>query len=148
MIYVDTSAWIALQLHEAKTEAVQAWVEARGMTGLACAEWVKTEYASALSIKRRRGDIDDNHFERAHRAFGKICVAGPTWLSVETPDFFEARACVPTPPPKCALATPCIWQWRCAANVPNFYPWTWCSMTTPNGLAWARSRYDYQKSSR
>ena len=81
MIYVDTSAWIALQLREPKTEAVQAWVEAHGMAGLACAEWVKTEYASALSIKRRRGDINDDHFERAHRTFGKICVAGPTWLA-------------------------------------------------------------------
>lgn len=94
MIYVDTSAWIALQLREPKTELVQAWVEAHGMAGLACAEWVKTEYASALSIKRRRGDIDDDHFERAHRAFGKICVAGPAWLSVEKQDFFEAaRLC-------------------------------------------------------
>ncbi len=94
MIYVDTSAWIALQLRESKTEAVQAWVERNGMAGLVCSEWVKTEYASALSIKRRRGDIDDGHFERAHRAFGKICVAGPTWLAVETQDFFEAaRLC-------------------------------------------------------
>ena len=94
MIYVDTSAWIALQLREPKTGAVQAWVEVHGMAGLACAEWVKTEYASALSIKRRRGDINDDHFERAHRTFGKICVAGPTWLAVETQDFFEAaRLC-------------------------------------------------------
>lgn len=94
MIYVDTSVWIALQLREAKTEAVQAWVEAHGMAGLGCSQWVKTEYASALSIKRRRGDINDDHFERAHSAFGKICAAGPTWLAVETQDFVEAaRLC-------------------------------------------------------
>jgi uncharacterized protein len=94
LIYVDTSVWVALQLREAKTEAVQAWIEARGMAELACSEWVKTEYASALSIKRRRGDIDDDHFARAHHAFAKICVAGPRWLSVETQDFFEAaRLC-------------------------------------------------------
>lgn len=94
MVYVDTSAWVALQLREAKTEAVQAWIEANGMTRLACAEWVKTEYASALSIKRRRGDIDDVTFTRAHRTFGQLCVAGPHWLSVEPQDFFEAaRLC-------------------------------------------------------
>lgn len=94
MIYVDTSLWVALHVREAKTEAVQAWVEARGMAGLGCAHWVKTEYACALSIKRRRGDMDDALFERAHRSFAKICVAGPTWLAVETQDFFEAaRLC-------------------------------------------------------
>ena len=94
MIYVDTSAWVALQTHEAQTQAVQAWIEAHGMAGLACAEWVKTEFASALSIKRRRGAIDDDHFERAQSAFEKICLAGPTWLSVETQDFYEAaRLC-------------------------------------------------------
>ena len=94
MVYVDTSVWVALQLREAKTEVVQAWVEASGMTRLACAEWVKTEYASALSIKRRRGDIDDATFTRAHRTFGQLCVAGPHWLPVEPQDFFEAaRLC-------------------------------------------------------
>lgn len=94
LIYVDTSVWVALQLHEAQTHAVQAWVEAHGMAGLGCSEWVKTEYASALSIKRRRGDITNDHFERAHGAFGKICVAGPRWFTVETQDFFEAaRLC-------------------------------------------------------
>jgi uncharacterized protein len=90
LVYVDTSAWVALQLREAKTEAVQAWVEANGMAQLACAEWVKTEYASALSIKCRRGDIDHDTFTRAHRTFGQLCVAGPRWLAVEPEDFFEA----------------------------------------------------------
>lgn len=94
MIYVDTSVWVALQQREAKTEAVQAWVEARGMTRLACSGWVKTEYASALSIKRRRGDIDDDTLARAHRTFSQLCVAGPRWLSVEAQDFVEAaRLC-------------------------------------------------------
>ena len=90
MIYVDTSVWIALQLREAKTDAVQAWFVEHGMSGLACSEWVKTEYASALSIKRRRGDIDEDHFTRAHQTFRKIWVSGLTWLTVETPDFTEA----------------------------------------------------------
>ncbi|MEY2953582.1 MAG: hypothetical protein RLZZ401_1669 [Pseudomonadota bacterium] len=94
LVYVDTSAWIAQQLRELKTEAVQAWVEAHGMAGLASAEWVKTEYACALSIKRRRGDIDDALLARAHRAFDTICMAGPAWLPVEKQDFAQAaRLC-------------------------------------------------------
>lgn len=90
MIYVDTSVWIALQLREVKTEVVQAWFMAHGVKGLACSDWVRTEYASALSIKRRRGDMDDICLTRAHQTFSKICTSELTWLNIEKQDFVDA----------------------------------------------------------
>lgn len=90
MIYVDTSIWIAMHAREARTTDVQNWLESQQLGALCCSEWVKTEYASALSIKRRRGELNDADFTDAHRAFARLCVAGPTWLDVEPPDFLTA----------------------------------------------------------
>ena len=90
MIYVDTSAWVALHVNEAHTARVQEWLETQDVGELACAEWVKTEYASALSIKKRRGDLSAAHFTEAHHAFAQLCVAGPVWLDVQPEDFLAA----------------------------------------------------------
>ncbi|MET0543700.1 MAG: type II toxin-antitoxin system VapC family toxin [Variovorax sp.] len=92
MIYVDTSAWVSLHVNEARSTAMQDWFETQPVQDMACAEWVKTEYASVLSMKKRRGDLDDRNFELAHQAFAQICVAGPVWLDVQTEDFFAAAA--------------------------------------------------------
>ncbi len=90
MIYVDTSAWVALHVNEEHTIRTQDWLEAQEVGDLACAQWVKTEYASALSLKRRRGDLSAEQFAQAHRAFAEICVAGPVWLDVLAEDFLAA----------------------------------------------------------
>ena len=90
MIYVDTSVWIAMHGREARTANVQDWLERQEITALCCSEWVKTEYASALSIRRRRKELTDADFADAHRAFAQLCVAGPLWLDVEPPDFLTA----------------------------------------------------------
>ena len=90
MIYVDTSAWVALHVSEVHTVQMQDWLETQEIGELSCAEWVKTEYASALSLKRRRGDLNAENFTQAHRAFAEICVAGPAWLDVLAEDFLAA----------------------------------------------------------
>ena len=94
MIYIDTSVWIAQHTLEATTMAVQRWVDGQDIESFVCAHWVKTEYASALSIKRRTGALSEAHFALAHRRFADICVAGPDWVAVREEDFFEAaRLC-------------------------------------------------------
>ncbi len=90
MIYVDTSVWIAMHVRESRTAEVQDWLEAQEISTLCCSEWVKTEYASALSIRRRRNELNAADFADAHRAFAQLCVAGPLWLDVEPPDFLTA----------------------------------------------------------
>ena len=95
MIYVDTSAWIAHHTTETATAAVQSWFAQQVFSDLACSEWVKTEYASGLSLKMRRGELTDAQFSEAHQVFAELCVAGPVWMAVEKQDFFEAaRLCV------------------------------------------------------
>lgn len=56
MIYLDTSAAIALFLPEVKTENVKEWF-ATCLDPIVSADWIVTEFASALSLKERRGDL-------------------------------------------------------------------------------------------
>ena len=90
MIYIDTSVWIAQHTAESKTRTVQDWVDGQDIEDFVCAQWVKTEYASGLSIKHRRGDLSDKQFALAHRLFAELCVAGPSWVSIRDDDFLEA----------------------------------------------------------
>ena len=90
VIYVDTSVWVAMHAREARTAQLQDWLEQQELPRLCCSEWVKTEYASVLSIKRRRGDLSEEAFAGAHHAFAQLCIAGPVWIDVETHDFLTA----------------------------------------------------------
>lgn len=94
MIYIDTSVWIAQHTLETHTEAVQAWFSSNDVAAMSSCEWVKTEYASALSIKLRKRAFDRRAFDAAHARFAELCAAGPLWLGVADADFTEAaRLC-------------------------------------------------------
>jgi predicted nucleic acid-binding protein len=56
MVYLDTSVAIALFIPEGKTASVKEWF-ALCSDPIVSADWVVTEFASALSLKERRGDI-------------------------------------------------------------------------------------------
>ncbi len=56
MVYLDTSVAVALFVPEAKTASIKQWF-ATATDPVVSADWIVTEFASALSIKRRRGDI-------------------------------------------------------------------------------------------
>lgn len=90
MIYVDTSVWIAQHIPEAHTRAVNNWFDSVDVDALVCSEWVKTEYASGLGLKRRRGDIDEAALDGAHGRFARLCEAGPLWIDVQREDFLTA----------------------------------------------------------
>ena len=90
LIYVDTSVWIAQHTPEAHTQAINDWFDAADVDAMVCSDWVKTEYASGLAIKRRRGDIDEAAFDGAHRKFARLCEAGPHWIEVLRDDFLLA----------------------------------------------------------
>jgi predicted nucleic acid-binding protein len=55
MIYLDTSALMAMHTHEVSTPAVLAWYGQLDATPICSATWCITEFASALSIKQRTG---------------------------------------------------------------------------------------------
>ena len=56
-IYVDTSALVALVVNEPRSTAVADWY-ARAKGELVSAVWCVTEFASALGIKQRTGQLD------------------------------------------------------------------------------------------
>ncbi len=56
MIYLDTSTAIALFIPDAKTAEVKEWF-ATCSDPIVSADWIVTEFASALSLKERRKEI-------------------------------------------------------------------------------------------
>ena len=56
MVYVDTSAFVPVFVREAGSESVIRWITASG-EHLAVSEWTLVEFASAMSIKVRSGQI-------------------------------------------------------------------------------------------
>ena len=59
MLYVDTSVLVALCTNEAKTADVVNWYAAC-TDELASAAWCVTEFASALGIKQRTGQLTES----------------------------------------------------------------------------------------
>ena len=90
LIYIDTSVWIAQHTPEIRTDAVNAWFDAAELDEMLCSDWVKTEYASGMGNKLRRGDISPGDFDEAHRKFALLCEAGPRWIEVGRNDFLQA----------------------------------------------------------
>ncbi len=75
MIYVDTSAAIPLFVAEPASAAVDAWFESCDET-LITSDWILTEFASALSIKERRGEIGQKQAQTARKDFESFCRSG------------------------------------------------------------------------
>lgn len=57
MQYLDTSVLISALTNEDATTRIQIWIADQPAGTLATSDWVNTEFASALSIKVRTGQI-------------------------------------------------------------------------------------------
>lgn len=57
MVYVDTSVLVALVVNEGASAAVAKWY-AGTRAELASAAWCVPEFASALGVKQRTGQLD------------------------------------------------------------------------------------------
>ena len=64
MLYVDTSALVALIVPEPGSAAVARWY-ASATGELVSAVWCITEFASALGIKQRTGQLDSRQAQQA-----------------------------------------------------------------------------------
>ncbi len=89
MLYVDTSVLVALCTNEAKTAEVLKWYAACTVE-LASAAWCVTEFASALGIKQRTGQLIESQAQTAWVQFERICANDLQLLPVETMSFHKA----------------------------------------------------------
>lgn len=89
MVYVDTSVLVALQLPEPKSALVARWY-AGCEDELVTAVWCATEFASALSIKQRTGQIQESDGLAAWHRFERLCANDLQLLPVEPSAFHRA----------------------------------------------------------
>jgi len=89
MLYVDTSVLVALCTHEAKTADVAKWY-ADCTQELASAAWCVTEFASALGLKQRTGQLTEAQAQSAWMQFERMCANDLQLLSVEPMTFHKA----------------------------------------------------------
>jgi uncharacterized protein len=89
MIYVDTSVLVALHTREQKSAAVSRWYAAC-TDDLISAAWCVTEFASALGIKQRTGQINEAEAQKAWQQFERMCANDLQLVPVEPVTFHRA----------------------------------------------------------
>jgi predicted nucleic acid-binding protein len=89
MVYVDTSALVALIVNEPGSASVAAWYLA-AKNELVSATWCVTEFGSALGLKQRTGQLDAGQARAAWQRFERLVASDVRLLPVETVDFHRA----------------------------------------------------------
>jgi predicted nucleic acid-binding protein len=89
MLYVDTSVLVALCTHEGKSADVVKWY-ANCTEELASAAWCVTEFASAMGLKQRTGQLTQEQAQTAWMQFEQVCANDLNLLPVEVTTFHKA----------------------------------------------------------
>jgi len=89
MVYVDTSVLVALYTREQKSAAVSRWY-ASCTDDLISATWCVTEFASALGIKQRTGQINEVEAQKAWQQFERMCANDLQLVPVDPVTFHRA----------------------------------------------------------
>lgn len=87
--YVDTSVLVALCVNEPRSEDVSRWY-AKCKDNLVSPVWSVTEFASALGIKQRTGQITTDEAQVAWQSFQRLCTNDLTLLSPDANMFHKA----------------------------------------------------------
>lgn len=96
MLYVDTSVMVALCTNEAKTIEVIRWYESC-TDELASAAWCVTEFASAMALKQRTGQLTQEQAQAAWMQFERVCANDLQLLPVDVITFHKAAVLTMTP---------------------------------------------------
>ena len=89
MLDVDTSVLVALCAHEAKTADVVKWYS-NGTEELASVAWCVAEFASAMGLKQRTGQLNQSQAQTAWLQFERICANDLELLPVDAKTFHQA----------------------------------------------------------
>ena len=89
MVYVDTSVLVALLTNEGHSPAVARWY-AHSRAELVSASWCVTEFASALGIKQRTGQIDSEQATAVWQQFERLAANDLQLLPVDPAQFHRA----------------------------------------------------------
>lgn len=95
--YLDTSLLVAALVPESASNRVHRWLEAQDAGTLAISGWTITEFASALAIKVRIGDLTLEQRADAQAAWTILRTASLTTLLVNELHFVVAAAYVDRP---------------------------------------------------
>jgi predicted nucleic acid-binding protein len=90
MLYVDSSILVGLCTKETKSPAINKWYENSRDLHLISSTWMFTEFASALSIKERTGQITPKESKSAWKIFEAICNNDIELLPVDNKVFYSA----------------------------------------------------------
>jgi predicted nucleic acid-binding protein len=93
MIYLDTSAAVPMFVPEPSSAAVESWFSACD-DPIVSSDWILTEFASALSIKSRHGEITQSQADAAWRAFETFSRTGLRLIPVSRSAFDHAAGLV------------------------------------------------------
>lgn len=89
MIYLDTSVAVALLVPEPRTADVNAWFA--GLSEIpASSDWLLTEFASAISIKVRSGELSAANAKAVRKEFEMLTVSGLRIVAVSRAAFRDA----------------------------------------------------------
>lgn len=89
MVYVDTSVLVALYTKEIKSVDVSRWYAACSEE-LVSAVWCVSEFASALGIKQRTGQLSNTEGQAAWMQFERMCANDLQLLPIEPGTFHRA----------------------------------------------------------
>ncbi len=89
MLYVDTSVLVALCTREGKTVAAVRWYSSC-TEELASAAWCVTEFASAMALKQRTGQLTLAQAQAAWMQFERVCANDLQLLQVDAMTFHKA----------------------------------------------------------
>ncbi len=96
MVYIDTSVAVALLTVEPATKSVQQWFEALSDVPVG-SDWLITEFASALSIKTRMGQLTPAQARVVRAEFELLCSSGLRIAPVSRSAFANAAALAAAP---------------------------------------------------
>jgi hypothetical protein len=94
MLYLDTSIIVALHVHEPHTVRVVTWLKMRDPADLSISPWAAVEFASALALKVRTGQIDEGERTIAQASFRELLLPSLEVLAIESPDYHRATTMV------------------------------------------------------